>query len=94
MRRQKRKIMNKMQEFLKPDEKYNQSVDADIEREGQLDWAIRILEEQLIECLVQKEWYAEADYVLFRLDDICSEYRMALVMNREHQFVRSLRLFE
>ena len=86
--------MNRVQELIRPDETYNQAVDVAIEREGCLHWGIRMLEEKQIERLLQKEWFAEAAYVLHRLDDICREHNIPLITNQEHQWVRSFRLFE
>jgi hypothetical protein len=50
--------------ILHPNKTFNQSVEAEIEREGSLNWVERVLTEQLVDWLVQKEWYPEAAYGL------------------------------
>lgn len=86
--------MKNIKRILRPDETYNRAVDADIEREGCLDWVERVLAEQLIDRLVQKGWYAEAAYVLHRLDAICRQEDLPLLMGSDPQRLRAYRLFE
>lgn len=86
--------MKDIKKILRPDETYNQAVDADIEREGCLDWMERVLTEQLVDQLVQKEWYAETAYMLHRLDEICRQEDLPLLMDSDPQRLRAYRLFD
>lgn len=83
-----------IKEILKPDETYNQYIDEEIRAEGATVWAERVLQEKLMERLIQKEWWSEAAYVLYRLDQICSKAEVPLLTGAYYERIRSWELFK
>ena len=82
-----------IKEMIRPQESFNKSIDEDIQNEGKRAWLERVLTEGCFEQLIKKQWYSEAAYVLYRMDEICKEANLPLLTGEWCESLRSLHLY-